>query len=171
MVRLNLGCGYRLLPGFTNVDLAGNWCKTPPDVVADVFKPLPFNDGVADEIHAYHVAEHAYRYEIDAILTDWVRVLKPGGTLVLELPCLDKIISIFNACIQAGQPIKESLTMWGLYGDPKWENPAMCHRWCYSVSELTKMMELHGLRVTSEKPQTHVAIRDMRLVGIKSAET
>lgn len=155
------------MEGFVNCDMADNWCHKPPDVACNIFERLPFDDASADEIHAYHVLEHAYRYDADAILIDWVRVIKPGGLLVLELPCLDKIINIFNHCIKGGHELPENMTLWGLYGDPKYANPAMVHRWCYSFTELTAMMELNGLSVRSEKPQTHQPLRDMRLEGRK----
>ena len=166
-MRLNLGSGYKPLEGFVNVDLLDNWCNTPPDVVHDITQPLPFDDESADEVHAYHVFEHFYRYEADAILMDWVRVLKPGGKLVLELPCLDKIVSIFHHCIKTQQELPENLTLWGLYGDPKYANPAMVHRWCYSMTELRDMMELNGLKVEILPAQTHQPVRDMRLEGVK----
>lgn len=165
-VRLNLGCGHKPLEGFVNVDLPNNWSDLKPDVEADVRK-LPFPNGYADEIHAYHVFEHFERFEAEDILKEWVRVLKPNGLLVLELPCLDKILSIFNYYVNAGQPINNQLTLYGLYGDPKHKVPAMMHRWCYSQAELMDMMEDAGLSVTICKPQTHVAARDMRLEGIK----
>ena len=166
-MKLNLGCGPRHLAGFVNVDMGGNWSGKKPDVEADLSKPLPFEDESADEIHAYHLFEHFYRYEADEILMDWTRVLKVGGLLVIELPCLDKIISIINHCVAKGLPLPERLTVWGLYGDPNYENPAMCHRWCYSESELTTMMRLHGMEVESTTPQTHQPVRDMRLEGRK----
>jgi predicted SAM-dependent methyltransferase len=166
-VKLNLGCGDRHKEGFVNVDLAENWCHRPPDVSADISKQLPFEDNYAEEIHAYHVFEHFYRYEADEILTDWIRVLKPGGLLVLELPCLDKILNIFVYCRDHKQEVPDNLTMWGLYGDPNYFEPAMVHRWCYSIGELSGMMNDRGLEVESTKPQTHQPIRDMRLEGRK----
>lgn len=166
-MRLNLGCGHRHMEGFVNVDLADNWASKQPDVIADISKRLPFDDASADEVHAYHVLEHFYRYESDAILMDWVRVLKPGGLLVLELPCLDKIISIFQHCMKNQIELPEHMTLWGLYGDPHYCVPEMVHKWCYSMTELTAMMELNGLSVRSEKPQTHQPLRDMRLEGRK----
>lgn len=166
-MKLNLGSGNRTLAGFTNVDLPDNWCKSKPEVIHDITQPLPFENESADEIHAYHVFEHLFRYEADAILMDWCRVLKPGGLMVLELPCLDKIIGIFNHCIDTGRELPENLTLWGLYGDPKYANPAMVHRWCYSKGELTDMMTLNGLTVESTMPQTHQPVRDMRLEGRK----
>lgn len=163
---LNLGCGNKKLPGFLNVDLQGD-----PDEVADVFGPLPFESDSFEEVHAYHVAEHCYRWQIDGVLREWARVLKPGGLMVLELPCLDKVIHIFQAFIKEGKPPPTNLTMWGLFGDPGWKDPAMCHRWAYSVVEMTALMESAGMTVKLLHPQTHVAVRDMRLEGRKHGKT
>jgi SAM-dependent methyltransferase len=166
-MRLNIGCGPRILDGFVNVDLENNWSKVKPQVVADISKPLPFETESADEIHAYHVFEHFYRYDADAILADWVRVLRPGGLLVLELPCLDKIIGIINYHTERRMAPPVRLTLLGLYGDPGYRNPDMCHRWCYSFDELTTMMEKEGLKVEEKPTQTHQTLRDMRLEGVK----
>ena len=166
-LKLNLGCGNKHLQGFVNVDLESNWCLRKPNMAADVAKPLPLPDGVVDEVHAYHLVEHFYRWEAFDILADWVRVLKPGGLLVIELPCLDKILSIMQHCIATQTEMPENLTMWGLYGDPGYGKPEMCHRWCYSIAEMTAMLEELGLEVTSTEPQTHKPIRDMRLEGRK----
>lgn len=166
VIKLNLGCGNRHLQGFVNTDLPNNWCKRKPDLEADVRKlELPTN--YADEIHAYHVFEHFYRYESDAILQDWARILKPGGKMVLELPCLDKILALFDYYSREQKDLNYQMTMWGLYGDPGYEDPAMVHRWCYAEAELTDMMENCGLLVTTHKPETHQPVRDMRLEGIK----
>lgn len=169
-MKLNLGSGNRQErgEGWVNVDLPDNWCKSKPQVIADVSKPLPFDDASAECVQAIHVFEHIHRYDADAVLMDWVRVLKPGGTLVLELPCLDKILGIFGHCIDKGLELPENLTLWGLYGDPKYADPAMVHKWCYSRSELTTMLELNGLTVDNMKmPLFHQPMRDMRLEGIK----
>jgi SAM-dependent methyltransferase len=164
---LNLGCGGKHLAGFVNVDMASNSYQKAPDVVADVFGALPFADGVADEVHAYHVAEHCYRWQIEGVLKEWTRVLKPGGLLVLELPCLDKVIHIFRTAAEMRRAPPVNLTMWGLFGDPSWRDPAMCHRWAYSLGEMTGLMEEAGLKVEQHEPQTHVKVRDMRLEGRK----
>jgi predicted SAM-dependent methyltransferase len=163
-MKLNLCSGRKRFKGFTNVDFA-----PPADVIHDLTKPLPFPDGEAEEIVCIHGFEHFYRYEADAILADWVRVLAPGGLLCLELPCLDKVLGIFNAAIDGGHELPEHLTMWGLYGDPNHENPAMVHKWCYSKAEMMDMMKLHGLIATEGEPQFHQPIRDMRIQGRKLA--
>lgn len=166
-MKLNLCCGNKHIDGFINIDFPDEWHVLQPDRVLNLREPLPFADGAADEIHCYHGFEHFYRFEADSILEDWIRVLKPGGLLILELPCLDKIIGIFNAAIKKGVPPPENLTMGGLYGDLSQRSEAMSHRWCYSIGELTEMMEVCGLEVELQPTQTHQPIRDMRLQGKK----
>ena len=46
---------------------------------------LSFADNQFDRVIAAHVLEHLYKPH--EVLREWVRVLKPGGTLSLVLPC------------------------------------------------------------------------------------
>lgn len=55
-----------------------------PDVVWDLNKrPLPFEDGTFDEVHAYEVCEHLGQQgdfrSFFAEWSEWWRILKPGG--------------------------------------------------------------------------------------------
>lgn len=168
IIRLNLGCGPKKWPGFIGVDLANNWSDIEPDVVADVTQTLPFEDGYADQVHAYHLLEHLDRWKVQDILKEWIRVLKPGGLLVLEMPCFDKICSYIAHCMIDRTPLDHRMTLWGLYGDPKYQSHEMMHKWCYSWSELEQVMTDAGLlELTREKPQTHQVHRDMRMTGRK----
>lgn len=45
---------------------------------------LPFDDGVFDVVCAWHVIEHVA--DVRQTLSEWVRVLRPGGLLVIETP-------------------------------------------------------------------------------------
>ena len=163
-IRLNLGCGNKNLPGYLNCDLADNYSGTAPDVSCDV-RELPFDDNFADEVLAVHVLEHFYIWEVEDVVNEWIRVLKPGGKLVIEVPCLDKII---NAFIKFdGQP-PVNLAMWGLYGDPGYKDEKMCHHWCYSEKQLEALLKQVGLKeIKSEKARFHVEIRDMRMEAVK----
>jgi SAM-dependent methyltransferase len=167
-VRLNLGCGAKIWRGFVNVDLANNWTSIQPDVVADVTGPLPFPDDYADEVHAYHLFEHIHRWKAEDTLREWIRVLKPGGLLILEMPCLDKIIALINHFIESQTPGDPRLTLWGLYGDPGYKNEAMVHKWCYGVAELTHILQRVGMQdIQEQRPKTHQPVRDMRIESKK----
>jgi glycosyltransferase involved in cell wall biosynthesis len=82
-IKLNLGCGSKLMPGFVNVDLYNPDAELKMDV-----RKLNLKDNTAQELHAYHVFEHFSPFEVNDILTEWLRVLKPGGKLVMEMPDL-----------------------------------------------------------------------------------
>ena len=66
-----------------------------PDIVYDLENlPLPFEDNVADEIHAYEVLEHTgslgdYKFFFNQF-SDFYRILKPGGLLIGSAPLWNK---------------------------------------------------------------------------------
>jgi len=163
-IRLNLGCGNKILDGYLNCDYEDNYSDNKPDVPCDI-RELPFDNDFADEILAVHVLEHFYVWEVEDVLNEWIRVLKPGGKLVIEVPCLDKIINHFIK-FDGAPPV--NLAMWGLYGDPSYQDARMTHRWCYSEKQLEALLKQVNLtEIKSEKPQFHVEIRDMRMEAIK----
>ena len=84
-MKLNLGCGYNKLEGYVNVDL-DPLCK--PDILADLEKPLPFDDNSIDEINLFHVLEHigADTQTYFAIWREFYRILKHDGILKIVVP-------------------------------------------------------------------------------------
>jgi len=169
-IRLNLGCGAKILEGWVNVDTVSRGGAnyqgvkgTDPDVNADI-RDLPFDDDYADEAMAIHVLEHFYIWEAPEVLKEWIRVLKPGGKLIIEVPDLDKVI----LHIQHGTNIP-NFTLWALYGDPTEKDPLMVHKWCYNAKILRRLLEQAGLKsVEREMAQFHMKEdRDLRMVGYK----
>lgn len=79
-MRLNLGCGTDVREGWVNVDCV----PANGVVVADLTKPLPFPDAVAEEVYASHVFEHLQNWP-ETMLECW-RVLKTNGLLVVRVP-------------------------------------------------------------------------------------
>lgn len=171
-VRLNLGCGDKLLPGYVNVDVAPARAGKSPDVLCDLRDLRVFGSDSADEVMAIHVVEHFWRWEIEAVLREWVRVLKPGGTIVIECPNLKSACEAFLADPEAGsRPDKSGgqRTMWVFYGDPQWQDPLMVHRWGYTPHSLRELLTSVGLvNVRQEAAQFKKREpRDMRIVGRK----
>lgn len=124
---------------------------------------LPFPDDYADEARAIHVIEHFFPWDAPKVLREWVRVLKPGAELAIECPCLDKIIKLFDV-----PNVPPFMTYWGLYGDPRMEDPLMMHKWCYGETQLARLMASVGLvNIRGEPPRFHQPVRDMRIVGVK----
>lgn len=169
-MRLNLGAGDKILPGYCNVDVAPSRRGQKPDVLCDLHK-LTFDDGAADEILAVHVVEHFWRWEVVDILREWLRVLRRGGKMILECPNLTTACEMFlkgpDAYSAAGK--EGQRTMWVFYGDPAWRDPLMVHRWGYTPASLARVMMEAGLvNIRQEPAQFKLREpRDMRIVGEK----
>lgn len=165
MTKLNIGCGGRRMPGYTGIDAVE---RPAADIVAPAHK-IPLPDGSVDEILAIHLWEHFYRWECEGVIAEWVRLLKPGGRLVLELPNIVKCCeNLISGRMQGGKHI-DQLSYWGLYGDPRGGDPFMAHRWGWSPVTLRDFLAENGFTNIIEEPtQFHPAgreHRDMRIVA------
>lgn len=77
MRRLEIGPGHERLPGFETLNiLPGPFT----DHIGPAQKP-PFRDATFDEVYSSHCIEHVEWFEIEATIGEWVRILKPGGSL------------------------------------------------------------------------------------------
>lgn len=79
-LRLNLGCGDQLLPGFVNVDNCGT-----PDLHLDLSRfPWPWETDSVGEVYCAHFLEHVDDY--GATIQEIHRILAPGGTFHFRVP-------------------------------------------------------------------------------------
>jgi len=160
-VCLNLGSGRIKWPNWISVDFKD------ADVECDL-KELPFDDNYADVVAAIHVLEHFYAWEVGELLQEWKRVLKPNGKIILEMPCMDKVIKYMIDCINKNEPMLEGFTWYAFWGDPRYKDPFMCHKWGYSIASLKELLEKNGFtNITFETPNYHFKQRDMRVVAYK----
>jgi SAM-dependent methyltransferase len=171
--RLNLGCGDKILPGYVNVDVAESRAGKKPDVLCDLHRLTLFEDGSVDEILSVHVIEHFWRWEAPEVLKEWVRVLRPGGKMILECPNLISACEEFlrNPEVASSAGREGQRTMWVFYGDPTWRDPLMVHRWGYTPASLARLMREAGLVHVRQEPAEFKLRepRDMRVVGEKPA--
>ena len=91
-LKLNLGCGTDIKPGYVNIDRYNNTGEV--DLNADL-GDLPFDDGSVGEIYTSHVFEHIGLSDMYAVITEWRRVLRDGGKLVLRLPNLEHEVKLW----------------------------------------------------------------------------
>ena len=90
-LKLHLGSGDRLKPGWVNVDI-----HPAADLRLDVRRPWPFAGGAAAEIYAEHLFEHlGWPGEAEHFLAEARRVLRPGGTLRLSVPDLARHVQAY----------------------------------------------------------------------------
>lgn len=91
MKRLEVGCGRKVTPGFVRADANPNvgaldWC-------GDVSTRMPWDDGTFDEIRAVDILEHIPYRRTAAALTEWARLLRPGGVLYVQVPDCGRIMA------------------------------------------------------------------------------
>ena len=169
-VKLNLGCGDKIIPGYINIDAVSSRAGSKPDLIADIRDLKNVKTSIADEILAVHVIEHFHYWEVVPLLSSWRRILKPGGKIILECPnLLFACQMIVNDPEMRSSPGKDGqMSMWSLYGDPAWKDPLMCHKWAYTPESLKRVMKEAGFIDLRQEP-AHFKLReprDMRMVGI-----
>lgn len=159
-MRLHLGCGGQNWEGFVNIDDYPAY-DVKPDLKASITS-LPYEENTVDEIWLIHVFEHIYIWDAEDAVAHWFKILKPGGKLVIEVPCMDKIISNYNK--GADDP---RLTFLGIFGEQIAGLPEMVHKWCYSKIQLSMIFKRIGFEYEIKEPIYHLKQRDMRIEGIK----
>jgi SAM-dependent methyltransferase len=115
-VRLNLGCGDDRREDYANVDLR----EDVADVVCDVRKLEHWGDATVDEIVAEDLLEHFPATETNAILEEWARVLRPGGTLTVKVPNLYLLARAIVAYADLGKFGAVACLVNNVYGGHRW---------------------------------------------------
>jgi SAM-dependent methyltransferase len=92
-IKLHFGCGPRALPGWVNID---GWHFSGIDIPTDLRQRLPLDDMSCRLIFTEHVFEH-----IDAdfrlpVLREFLRVLRPGGTLRIVVPDCEQFVNAYT---------------------------------------------------------------------------
>jgi predicted SAM-dependent methyltransferase len=95
---LNVGCGERFLPGWTNVDFAAQDGRV---LAHDLRTRLPFGSNEFAFVYQSHVLEHLRPGEAEHLLHECYRVLCPGGLLRVVVPDLEQKARIYLECLEA----------------------------------------------------------------------
>lgn len=161
-VRLNVGCGDKKIPGYIGIDVVDRG----QEIISDI-RHIPLPDNHADEILSVHVVEHFFKWEAADLLNEWLRILKPGGVMVVECPNLLRVIrTMFETGV-----IDDQMFWWPLYGNQNLKDPLMCHKYGYIPDSLIDLMKSVGLENVRQEPAQFKLKekRDMRVVGVKPA--
>lgn len=125
-LKLNIGAGSTVIDGYTPVDRKFG---------QEAF-PLAFPDNSAETIRASHVLEHFGWAEVDKVLEDWVRVLKPGGEIYISVPD-------FAKAVMMGQDGTDPKWPYYIMGGQTDENDF--HKVIFTDADLRARMERVGL--------------------------
>jgi predicted SAM-dependent methyltransferase len=102
MLKLQLGSGPLILPGWVNID---NLPYPGVERVLDVTKGLPFRD--ADYVFAEHFIEHIPYPDAVNLLRECRRVLRDSGVLRLSTPNLDWVwVTHYNLSLSESDQVR-----------------------------------------------------------------
>ena len=146
---VNLGCGYRPMKGWINVDHA----RGPEvQVVWDLRRGLPFQDGSCAAIFSEHLIEHVPREDAGRLLAECHRVLANGGVLRLSTPDAGRFLRSYAGDQNflrdpafgeaAGTAMDRVNQMMREYGQ---------HQWAYDGESLTILLKKCGFASVVEQ--------------------
>jgi len=139
-MKLNLGCGGDIKPGYVNVDFR----DIPGVEKVDLSKfPWPWSDGQADEILMLDFLEHFGYKKTEKILNECWRILGKGGILVVQVPSFEEcaaamLYDVGMLCNKCGFEFTQAHMM-GNEG----RACGNCHSPNYHIAE-AGMMRLYG---------------------------
>lgn len=124
---LQIGCGNNLLQGWLNTDVAPQYGAT----FMDVSQRFPIPDNSLEYIYAEHLMEFFNPSQLEKILKECCRVLKPNGIIRIASFSADKIIK--GAYSEAADYF--SYATWNaMYYGRGWQNSIMAKRGFVSAS-------------------------------------
>lgn len=172
-MKLNFAAGKQTWPDFFCIDAVQHPKATRAldlchafefDKEGALLKPVPLDDGCAEEVHSYHFIEHVTEWQSPSVIREFHRLLKPGGLLVLECPDLE--LAAKN--LLAGLP--PNMWRFPFYGDGATKDPYMTHRFGFTRASLEALLRDNGFASIKHRPPvTHGARvnRDMRIEARK----
>lgn len=155
---LNVGCGDRTFDEYPaghkciNYDIRSDLQHV--DVFGDARDLSIFEDEIFSYILASDIIEHFKILEVDSILKEWLRVLKPGGIVEFRLPNLEAIVTDYlnrkkeNRNDMPGVPISHHFN-WLLGGGQDYEYNV--HYTFYDRSLFKYVCEKNGLQEVTWK--------------------
>lgn len=130
MVKYNVGCGWRNFGhDWFHVD-GGNYQHVANHDVSLSQSP----DGIADLIYSSHMIAYFSTDELQHLLSNWYRVLKPGGILEIATPDFSKLALLHSKGVSLDRLIGP------LYGKMNMNDEAIYHKIVYDFYSLKNIL-------------------------------
>lgn len=145
---LNVGSSYKikgiyLKPEWINLDI----CKafTEAKYVTGTAIELPFRNDSFEQIRAIHCLEHIERKDHNLFYKEMYRVLKPKGSLFIEVPDFYKLCEYFCRIYNYHTDnLLEKLRICTLSFYGKGRHVGDYHHWGFTYNQLEEDLKSHG---------------------------
>ena len=155
---LHVGCGpqsINSLPKFSKIEWQEIRFDIDSSVNPDVIGPLTdmsnVDDSSVDAVYSSHNIEHVYPYEVDAVFSEFLRVLKPTGFLCVTCPDLHSVAqSIITTGLETAVylspagPITPLDILYGHIDSMKSGNLYMAHKTGFTWDSLKSKLHVAG---------------------------
>lgn len=138
VLKLHLGCGERFLPGYTHVDISD---FDHIDYKSNVKKLDFIEDNSVEQIYASHVLEYYDVIEVNEVLKEWMRVLKPSGELKLAVPNFHTLVEVYKKTLDVDSVIGPIIGRWKLN-----DGEMIYHKQIFNKKKLTEVLTKAGFR-------------------------
>jgi ubiquinone/menaquinone biosynthesis C-methylase UbiE len=122
-----------------------------PDVVASITDMSPVPSGSVDAVYSHHNIEHVFAHEVPMVLSEFLRVLRPGGEAVIATPDLQGVAkaiaagrletALYRAPVGDITPLD---VVYGLRRDIERGREYMAHRTGFTLRTLAQKLRQAG---------------------------
>lgn len=146
VMKLNLGCGADIRPGYINIDVRRIDARVLRVNLEEELLTF-FPDESVEEIVAKDVLEHISWRRVEDLLRDCYRVLKRGGRMYIQVPDLEAIARkiILNPGFKYGELEGWKAISYWVYGAQDY--PENTHKTGFTIPTLRKLLESIGFRI------------------------
>lgn len=136
-MKLHLGCGKRIIPGFVHVDRLDFAHIQQRTSLSDLSFAA---NGSAELIYCAHAFEYFDREEAPKVLQEWHRVLRPSGLLRLAVPDFSVLAELYRDGLALDKILGP------LYGKIPSDDGFQFHKTCYDFASLEIILHSSGFK-------------------------
>lgn len=170
-IKLNIGCGTDYKQSWINIDNNSDKNIEKLDLSWDLRYPLPFGDNTIDFIYNEHFIEHLTPEESKKSISDFMRVIKPGGILRIAMPDMEDVFELYKDNNWRDRPIINNHGLHFVKTRAEMVNMSFSwwgHKWLYDWEELSRRLEEVGY---AKKKIKRCNIRESSYIQLRDLET